>query len=81
MYNVFNSFLDVETWYKDHPNDNERFYAALSSVVNKPDFSPDEMAAYMRNYKNSTNNDAFTKRIDDLQNASWHIKDYLKFTS
>jgi len=83
MYDIFNSFLDVETWYKDNPFDNERFYSALSEVVLENDFSPDSMADHMRSYKNVSHDDntEYSRRIEDLQSAAWHIKDYLKFIS
>jgi len=80
MYDVFNNFLNVETWYKDHPNDNERFYHALSKVIDNEDFSPDAMAEHMHTYKNVTPDDdtEFSRRIEELQSAAWHIRDYRK---
>jgi hypothetical protein len=83
MYNVFNSFLDVDTWSTHHPSDEERFYKALSEVIRNPKFSADDMAEYMLSHKeldNAGNDDLRVKRIYQLQTAAEHISDYLKVT-
>lgn len=48
MYEVFDSFLKVETWHTTHPMDDKRFNLALNQVVRKAGFDADEMAGYFR---------------------------------
>ncbi|MAI61859.1 MAG: hypothetical protein CBB87_05100 [Micavibrio sp. TMED27] len=80
MHNIFDNFLDKDTWHKDHPGDNAMFYSALSQVIDDESFCSDEMAEYMRNRKNVSrdNNDIFSFRIQTLQSAALHISDYKK---
>lgn len=56
MYQVFNSFLQMDTWHSEHPRDLERFNRALAAVILKPHFNPDEMANYMYAVKGISNN-------------------------
>ncbi len=48
MYEVFDSFLKVETWHTTHPLDDKRFNLSLNQVVRNSGFDPDEMAEYFR---------------------------------
>lgn len=57
MYEAFESFIKVQTWYTRHPSDEERFYIALSKVVWSKDFSPEGMASYLRKKLNLSPND------------------------
>lgn len=47
MYEVFDDFCRVPTWYTSHPKDRQRFLAALDQVLTAPGFSADEMGAYI----------------------------------
>lgn len=80
MYDAFNQFLNVDTWHTHHPSDDYRFYSALSTVINEPSFSPDDMAGYMYSYHglDSADNSAFSHRVESLRGAARHIQDYLK---
>ena len=48
MYEAFDSFINVSTWHTRHPNDEQRFHKALSKVVWSDDFSPEQIASYLR---------------------------------
>lgn len=81
MYNAFDSFLTVETWHTCHRLDEERFFRALQSVVENPDFSPEDMAVYMRHRIGVDRNDdenPFNHAIDHYTDAAWAVKDYLR---
>lgn len=84
MYEAFDSFLNVDTWYTDSGYDEERFYKSLQSVVRNDDFSPDAMRDYMREKKGVTTDDDSNHLegvIDRLTTKAWAVRDYLKFTS
>ena len=81
MYKVFDYFLEVETWYKSHPCDEERFYQALRKVVKRKYFSPDKMAEYMIQKKKLDRNaddQHLVQVIDRLCANAWAVKTYLK---
>ncbi|AZS22322.1 hypothetical protein [Caulobacter sp. FWC26] len=83
MYETFDRFLATDTWHTTHDNDQERFYVALSQVIDHPDFNPDQMGEYMRRAKNvdRASEDGFGPRIDSLVTAAWAIRDYKAATS
>jgi hypothetical protein len=81
-YEVFNSFLDVDTWHTGHPNDDERFHGALDQVVENPDFEPEKMGEYMRKRKNIAQDDhesPLAKHIDDRTRDAWAVKDHYRY--
>lgn len=82
MYEVFDSYLNVQTWHTNHDADQERFFRALAEVVHETNFSPDEMGAYMRTQKNVDRDDedqsAFNHTIDHRVTQAWAIRDYLQ---
>lgn len=83
MYSVFDSFLATDTWSKNHPNDEERFYLCLQEVVRESDFNADNMGEYFRTVKNISRTDEnqyFSNSIDDLVAKAWAVSDYIKFT-
>jgi hypothetical protein len=83
MYEVFDKFMDWDTWYKNHPNDDMRFYLTLDKVVWSDDFSPDKMAQNMRARCNIPSNDitsGFAQSIDRLRGNAWAVKDFIKYT-
>ena len=80
MYEVFNSFLQVDTWHTRHPTDNRRFFIALQPVVSDPNFNPDEMGRYMRDKLGINPDDRehpFNISIDRYTSDAWAIRGYL----
>jgi hypothetical protein len=77
IYQAFDFFMGTETWYKDNRFDNEVFFLALHEVVKDPAFNPDTMAAYMRSKVPDDPEHMFYRRIDQLREWAWGIKDYL----
>lgn len=83
MYEAMDAFLSADTWYKNHPNDEQRFYTALSTIVRQEGFNADELRNYIRAQKNVTTHDGshpFEGVIDDLATKAWAVYDYLKIT-
>ncbi len=84
MYQVFDGFLTTDTWYKDHPNDNERFYSALDKVVRNPDFSAENLGNYIRAKKNilrdNEDHREFSSAADKLVSNAWAVREYLQAT-
>lgn len=82
LYEVFDKFLQVSTWYTRHPNDEERFFTTLALVVRDPNFNPDALGEYMRNRMNVSRDDEenhYNMAIDDYVSRAWAVKDYLRF--
>jgi hypothetical protein len=80
MYEVFDSFLAVETWYTQHVADENRFFLALSKIVQNDGFNPDEMGEYFKQktiVPTQTGRHPFQTAIRHYANAAWAIKDYL----
>jgi hypothetical protein len=80
MYEVFDSFLQMDTWHTRHPSDERRFFIALRNVVSDPSFSPDEMGSYMRSKLGINPDDrenAFSVSIDQYTSNAWAIRDYI----
>jgi hypothetical protein len=89
MYQTFDKFLATDTWGKDHPSDEKRFFQALDRVVRDSDFDPDKMGEYMRQKKRpkgqkrpltKTEAHPFGDAIKDYVAAAWAVKDYLAAT-
>jgi hypothetical protein len=47
MYDVFDEFLTTQTWHTMSHSDGDRFFCALRSVVEDPEFRPERMRQYM----------------------------------
>jgi hypothetical protein len=47
MYEAFDKFLTIDTWYSAHPRDGKRFFQALDQVVRNDAFDADAMGDYM----------------------------------
>jgi hypothetical protein len=47
MYEAFDAFLRIPTWYTRHPNDEERFFLALATLVRDPQFDPDSFGQHI----------------------------------
>jgi hypothetical protein len=79
---AFDSFLNISTWCTRHPNDEQRFFCALRTVINHPDFHPDTMGEYMTEKLDLAKNpnDAYEESIDHYVAAAWAVKTYLKTT-
>lgn len=81
MYEVFDNFLNTPTWHTNHDNDQGRFYQALKTVVENPNFNPEEMGNYFRETKQVSSEDhPYADRIDDLVKSAWNVLDFLKMT-
>jgi hypothetical protein len=79
LYEPFDFFLDVDTWYTRHPRDDERFFAALRKVVNKEEFDPDAMREYMARKLNVSRNDEhLNSALDHYRAAAFAVKTYLQ---
>ena len=48
MYEALDSFLRIGTWHTREAPDQERFFCALKTIINRPGFHPEEMGAYMK---------------------------------
>jgi hypothetical protein len=49
-YSIFDNFCRRPTWHTTHPSDEKLFSAALRQANQNPDFSPEEMGRYIRQY-------------------------------
>lgn len=85
MYEAFDSFLRIQTWYTTHEADQQRFFCALRSVVNNEGFAPDELGRYMDRKRNEEDpalanltDDAYNEARDYYVAAAWAVKRYLE---
>lgn len=82
MYEVFDSYLNVDTWHTNHDLDERRFFQALGKVVRDDAFNPDEMGSYMLSAKGlgrDNEDDAyFVNVIDRRVLQAWAIRDFLQ---
>jgi hypothetical protein len=70
MYEVFESFIKVDTWHTGHPCDEGRFYTALNQVVWSEEFDPQKMATFLRSILGHSAEDEtsyFAVVIDELR--------------
>lgn len=79
MYEVFDRFLDTDTWHKRHPSDLERFHRALNKVVWSSEFSADSMGTYMRERRNLPL-EYFEQTIAQYVGDAQAIADFIQFT-
>ncbi|SFV26843.1 hypothetical protein SAMN05216456_0130 [Devosia crocina] len=56
MYEVFDSYLNRDTWHAREEAEDEAFFTALGQVLANPGFDPDAMGDYMRQAKGLTGN-------------------------
>jgi hypothetical protein len=80
MYEVFDSFLRVDTWHTRNTQDETRFFIALKPVVSDPSFNPDEMGRHMRDKLGIDPDDRenpFNISIDRYASDAWAIRGYL----
>lgn len=82
MYEVFNRYLDNDTWDSGHQLDEERFLRALSEIVRHPDFDAEAMAEYIRQYKSidvdNEQHEHWNNFVDNLNMKAWAIRDFIR---
>ena len=84
MYTPIKSFLNVDTWHTSHPLDKNRFYIALSQIIDSSDFSSQKLRTFMLAEKNLLDEDyenSFVKEIDNLTREAETIHSYKKAIS
>jgi hypothetical protein len=83
MYNVFDSYLGVETWHTGHDYDSQRFHISLNRVVRDAAFNADSMGEYMRAQKcvsrDNPDHAAFNSAIDKRVADAWAVSDFISF--
>jgi hypothetical protein len=80
-YDVFDSFLKVDTWYTGHWMDNRRFFVCLDKVVRNPDFNADGKGEYFRTATGVDSDEhPFAFRVRDLIGKAWAVREYLEVT-
>jgi hypothetical protein len=82
MYEAFDKFLAMDTWYSAHPLDGKRFFQALDHVVRDEAFDADAMGKYMFQKTGilRNTNDSRAGRIAELISAAWAVREYLDAT-
>lgn len=80
-YNIFDSFLKVDTWHTLHDSDLKRFYECLKPVVLDPDFNPESMGEYFRTEKGATDSEhPYFDTVSSLVEKAWAVRDFLNMT-
>ena len=82
MYQVFDSFLAIDTWASLHPFDEQRFHQALAKVVWSKNFCPDDMAEHFRRIKDVPEGDyksPVAYAIEVYRGAAWGVVDFIKY--
>lgn len=81
-YNIFDPFLNADTWHTLHDYDLQRFYKCLRPVVDLPDFNPESMGEYFRHVKDaSSSTHPYFETISSLVEKAWAVRDFLKMTN
>lgn len=83
MYGNLDSFLNVSTWYTQHPCDEQRFFCALRKIVYDPDFNADRMGEYIvqkLNLKSLPEDHGHNNALNYYVAAAWAVKRYLEAT-
>jgi hypothetical protein len=81
MYEEFDNFINVSTWYTRHACDEQRFHEALYQVVWSDKFNADDMAEYFRTKLKIALEDHeshFAKAVDRYCEDAWAISDFIK---
>jgi hypothetical protein len=81
MYEVFDTFLAMDTWHTSHPLDDDRFYKALHRIVRDDEFNPDEMGRYLfmkTGVQRDNEEDSRVNSIGRRVSQAWSVKDYLE---
>ena len=77
MYDVFDIFLDNETWHSQHPTDVKMFNQILSKIVGDADFSALDMKQHFE-AKVGSSSVVFKDAIQDYFERADAIRDYVK---
>lgn len=77
MYEAFDSFLNTDNWYRSNVQDEERFYRALSAVVQNADFNADNMGHYFREQKG----EHYAGYISRMVSQADAVRGYLQATN
>jgi hypothetical protein len=87
MYEAFDAFLKVPTWYTFHPSDEGQFFCALRTVVGDPAFNPDLLGEHMDRKRREAGSpqaglaeDAYKEARWRYVRAAWTVKKYLATT-
>src|SRR5437764_281060 len=83
VYEAFDSFLKVDTWYTRHPLDEARFFQCLNTVVRDAEFNPERMGEYMRQKTGRgfpRQDHPFTEQIDLYVADARAVKTFLNVT-
>lgn len=83
MYTPIKDFLNVDTWHTGHPLDQQRFYVALSKIIDNPSFNSQKLRTFMlaeKNLLDEAYDDFFVKKIDELTGEAETIYSYKKAT-
>jgi len=78
MYEVFDTFLSRDTRFTGDENDEMLFNEALHKIVWSDQFSPEQMAQYMRSKLNDEAKPHFEPAIARLRDNARAVKDFLK---
>jgi len=79
MYEAMDTFLAPRTWSSRHENDQERFFCALRTIIDKPDFKADSMGEYMRKKAaGSIVADALDREVRHYVAAAWAVWRFLR---
>ncbi|HLH98754.1 MAG TPA: hypothetical protein VKW08_26895 [Xanthobacteraceae bacterium] len=82
MYEIFDPFIQRETWFTGHANEELVFYTALSKVAWSPEFDPDRMADYFRSKLNISRDDGefgLADAVDLWCDRAHAVKAFLKY--
>lgn len=85
MYEEFDDFLRIPTWYTKHPADEERFFISLRRVVMNENFNPDLLGEYI-DQKRAKGEDpqtqlvheTYTSARDHYVKAAWAVYKYIR---
>lgn len=75
MYDAFDGFLRVDTWHTQHRLDEERFFRALRTVVERNDFNPDALGTYIDEKRAERE-----FRLTDLSEEQYEMKQHAPIT-
>lgn len=84
MYEVFDSFLARDTWFKMSDFEEKHFYQRLQMVVRFDEFNPDELGDYIRQQKGISREDEdqyFNQTVEDIVRRAHAVRDYLQATN
>lgn len=81
MYEALDPFLKATTWYTMHPLDEQRFFRALSTIINDPHFNADQMGEYITRkcgLDDLPHDHDYNRARDHYVTVAWAVKGYLE---